>query len=117
MNLTEWVELLKSKLQLGDRRISFSSGMLSGLPSRAVYINYYNLPAFCKDGAELENNRIMLEVEQVQERFKVSLRVLAVKCDKLRGKTTSAEGAADYIANYLNTVALNVPPNFTHTKF
>jgi hypothetical protein len=112
MNLTDWVELVKSKLELNGRRIHFSV-----VSSNQVFINYYNFPESIKtEGAELQNNRIMLTVKPVGENFKVSVSVHNLQCDKLRGRTTAPDRLADYVATYFNNIAITVEPKFTHTK-
>jgi hypothetical protein len=113
MNLTDWVELVKSKLELNGRRIHFNVA-----PSNQVFINYFNFPESIKtEGAELENNRIMLTVKPVGEKLKVSVSVHSLhRACMLRGKTAAPEKVADYVASFFNNIAITVEPKFTHTK-
>jgi hypothetical protein len=135
IDMEDWLMQLKRLLDLGDRHINLDPHPDTG----QLFINYYNLPeaTYCANaggGAENNNNRIMLTVlfpgkhgwydKPVAEgMLRVSLAVLSVGTSqafrndyKLRGKTCAPEKMAEYIATYLNKVARQVPPKYTHSK-
>lgn len=109
--------LLRSYLTIGDRAIRFRAA-----GPTLLFINYYNLPesvAALKagGGAEAENNRLMLMVEQKGDKLKVELSVpFAGGGRPLRAKTGTPDQIARYVAAYINAIHAEVPPNFTHTR-
>lgn len=132
----EFIERLKSELHIGDRQVRFSvGGKLGGASdSPTLFINYINLPAdvgSAGGGAEAENNRMMFSVSwgprrqgpyasdkpipEGQVRIEQSVSALPREY-RLRAKTGRVVNIAIYLANFLNKVASEVPPKFTHTR-
>lgn len=117
--LQSWVnETLKPLLSLGDRVVNIQAHSDTG----QVFINFFNLPEkICEarlgGGAEMGNNREMLEVQKVGDRLKVRQMIRLSRSEyQLRGKTASPEKIAEYIAVHLNRIAAEVKPNYTHSK-
>lgn len=125
----KWAEVLRAKLELlTDRRVVIDCHN----DTHQVFINFVNLPLdvwqkALGGGAEVENNRIMLTVLFPQPKnwyekevkdgtVRVSLSVLHIKTEKLRGKTGNPEKIAQYVADYILNIANTVPPHFTHSK-
>lgn len=95
----------------------------------AVHINFVNLPPSVVGGgggAEAENNRMSFWVEGFDRedehappptgKVKVEMATSALPRDyKLRAKTGTPERIAQYLADFLNKVAREVPPKFTHS--
>jgi len=98
--------------------------------SEVIYVSFYNLPPEVGNaggGAEAENNRATFSIDgwdakdldapaptgkvKVETRVSVFSRKL-----KLRAKTGSPEAICKYLADFINKLAKEVPPNFTHTK-
>jgi len=127
----EWIELVKSKLNVGDRKVIFDNYNQYNKTYSTVFINYINLPEnLAGGGAESENNRLMLQVSGFGKeehaappsgKVKVELSISAVQDAangrlRLRGKSGTPEQAAKYVADFLNMVAKEIPPRYTHTK-
>lgn len=125
----DFPDLVKAHLNVGDRVVRFKPGSLG--PAGSVYINYYNLPqAIVKaregGGAEAENNRIGLYITgwgtdphapPPSGKVTVKLSVSALPRQyNLRAKTGLPGVIAKYIADYLNRVAKEVEPSYTHSK-
>ncbi len=113
-----FVEKLASKLRIPDRQIFFKPSQTKhGGAFDKVYVQFYNVPLTIEPrSAEAENNRLMLTAEQVGAgRWKVELVVRGPSFGidyKLRTKTTTEDGAAAYIADFLNRAAQKEPYGF-----
>jgi hypothetical protein len=135
MTSDEFIEAVRSRLDIGDRQIRFDNVNRYMTPNRydTIFIHYFNLPEGIGDaggGAERENNRLMLAVngfgrgqsEPAPGKVKVSTSVCHLgdphesRKLALRGKTASPEKMVEYVVNYLNKVARDVPPRLTHTR-
>ncbi len=96
----------------------------------SVHVNYVNLPPELGrgggGGAEAENNRMSFWVEGFARddehappptgKVKVEMATSALPREfRLRGKTAAPEQIAKYLGDFLNRVAREVPPNFTHS--
>ena len=131
IDMDEWIDQVKSLLNIGDRHINFDPHPTTG----QLFINYYNLPETIYQakeggGAERQNNRIMLTVlfpgKHGWNEKPIAEGVLRVKQDyifcntgenfRLRGKTCDPIKMTSYIATYLNRVAKEAVPNYTHSK-
>lgn len=126
--MEQFIKSVKSLLDIGDRQVVFDPHP----GSAQLFINYINLPAGIGSAggrAEAENNRIMVTVlfpskgdHYEKPVAEGTLRVKQSVCHprheacKFRGKTATPEKLAAYVASYLNNVAREVLPNFTHTK-
>lgn len=121
----DFIELLRSKLSVGDRKVSFVNH------GNQIFLNYINLPVkLSNGGAEAENNRIMLAITGFGKgenepapsgKVWVELVVCAVRDAnqgrlRLRAKSGSPEQIAQYVADFLNMIAKDIPPNYTHTS-
>jgi hypothetical protein len=108
-------------------RFSSSRGFTTRPLQSAVHVNFINLPEERHKqkrggGAESENNRMMFSVHGFGEDETVSVDKVKIEhpvCGiphrpALRGKTASPEKVAEYLARYINDVAAQVPPDFTH---
>lgn len=113
-----FIETLQPLLDpiFNDRRLSYSAS------SDALYVNLINLPRSVSGsgggGAEAENNRLMLSVYGFRSgRLKIEQSVSALpSVYRLRGKTADPTSIARYLAAFLNRVAAEVPPKFTHSR-
>jgi hypothetical protein len=89
-----------------------------------LFVNYVNLPqrvfeARQGGGAEGQNNRIMITLDFKRDgKVKVSGTVNAItgREDRLRGKTAIPSKAVAYVVSYLERIASEYPPRFTHTR-
>ncbi len=86
-----------------------------------LYVNFYNLPAgvgSAGGGAEAENNRLMIAVhEQPGGNVRAELvNSVFPREYRLRAKAGTVEKIAAYVADYLNKIAREIPPHFTHTR-
>lgn len=114
----DFIEELKKLLNVGDRLVLFSS---KAIGSDTVTINYFNLPksvAGTGAGAEASNNRVLIMVSGFG-RDKVKVENLVYDVDggsKLRAKTATPAVIVKYVADFLNKIAKEVPPKFTHSK-
>jgi hypothetical protein len=125
----EFIERLKSQLNLGDRQIGVRVQKSLGLSKNDdVYVNYINLPkgiGGAGGGAEAENNRMSFWVwgfgvdgaPPPTGKVKLEMSNSALpRTYKLRGRTAAPAAIAKYLADFLNKVAAEVPPHFTHTR-
>ena len=94
-------------------------------------VHFVNLPfdiveASLGGGAEVENNRLTVFIRgfhptdvNAAAPGKVKLEVLVSVFNKrlpLRGKTADPMKMVEYLAGYLNKLAKEIQPNYTHTK-
>lgn len=142
MNMTadQFMRALAEKLSplVRDERTTFitlhpSMGPVVGRKSSYITVTFINLPTpRAKErrggGAENENNRMLFFVRDFNgppftlepvEKVKVELLVnnIVPRGDSyfnLRKKTASPDKIATYLAEYVNQVALNYQPNYTH---
>jgi hypothetical protein len=98
--------------------------------SKLMFVNLINLPpgvGGAGGGAEAENNRAMFTIAGWDPedpdapaptgKVKVDTSVNVFhRTHKLRAKTGSPAAICKYLADFINKVAKEVPPNFTHTK-
>jgi len=124
-----FVELLKSYLSIGDRQVGIRVSKSLGLKRNDdVYVNYINLPkgiGGAGGGAEAENNRMSFWVwgfgvdgaPPPTGKVKLEMSNSALpRTYKLRGRTAAPAAIARNLADFLNKVAAEVPPHFTHTR-
>lgn len=119
-NPADFMDALHPHLDIGDRVLQSRGGSLGG---STLFLNFYNLPqsvvsARAGGGAEAENNRMMFRVEPVaggKVKLEHSVNALG-RGYSLRGKTGTPAAVAKYLADHLNKVVREVPPNFTHTR-
>lgn len=123
-----FVAKLHSLLQIEDRQISIQNRWKIGDPYE-ICINFINLPAGIASlggGAEAENNRLSFWIYGFGKESSDSpppsgkVKLEAHVCTlgrqwRLRGKTGSPENVVKYLAEFLNKVVREVPPNWTHT--
>lgn len=139
MSAAAFVEALKSHLQLQGRTIRIRNEPSWG-PRKEdeVYINFVNLPegvGSAGGGAEAENNRASywvrgfgpagtpaakVQIEESNTVFGHRGGVDAYGAPRgasyrLRKKTAAPGVIAKYLADFLNKLVAEVPPNFTHT--
>lgn len=128
----DFIEAVKSQLKIKDRRVRFNNkSTLGGLSYADVIINYINLPTgvgSAGGGAEAENNRMLFFVEgfgketphtpppRGKVRIRQEINMVTDRSKNLRAKTGTPEQIAKYLADYLNKIAAEVEPRFTHTK-
>ncbi len=85
--------------------------------SGTLFINYFNVPPSVLDGADRENNRLMITVEGFGrgDKLRAELRIRFTPSTfgdakyKLRTKSASAEKIAQYVADYINLCAESEP--------
>lgn len=135
-----FVDYFGAMLNIGDRRILVRNehqlgGKFVGDAFKPrvddVYVNYVNLPKDANGGsgggAEAENNRMSFWVRGFDAfnpdkdgptgKVKVEMANSALpRSYKLRAKTGSPASIAKYLADFINKVAAEVSPNFTHSK-
>ncbi len=95
-----------------SRIISFAEG-----GTGTLYVNYFNVPSSAIDGADRENNRLMITVEGFGrgDKLKTELRIRFAQSTfgdpkyKLRAKSASAPAIARYVADYINLCAESEP--------
>lgn len=127
----DFIELLRSKLNVGDRKVVFDNYNQYNKTYSTVFIHYINLPENLAGGdAESENNRLMLQVSGFGKeehapppsgKVKVELSISAVQDAakgrlRMRAKSGTPEQIAKYVADFLNMVAKTIEPRYTHTK-
>jgi hypothetical protein len=108
-------------------RFSSSKGYTSRPFSSSIFVNFINLPEERHrqrrgGGAESENNRMMFTIHGFGEEETMSVDKVKIEHSvngitsrpSLRGKTASPEKIAEYLARYINDVAAQYPPHFTH---
>jgi hypothetical protein len=121
---TEFAALVQSLLKIGNRQFTFKFN-----PSGQVFAAYVNLPkgvGGAAGGAEAENNTMRFSVSgfskhpdapSVTGKIKVELRTSALPNEyRMRAKSGTPEQVAKHLADFLNKVAKEVPPNYTHSK-
>jgi hypothetical protein len=128
MSAAAFVDALREHLQIGDRYISSRVESSWGpRKDEEVYVNFVNLPIAVVQrreggGAEAENNRASFWIRGFGTAGAPASRV-KIECSnsvfspahKLRAKTGSPAAVAKYLAEFLNRIARDVPPRFTHT--
>lgn len=143
MSAVEFIDALRSHLKLDGRHIMIrqeSLGRLGALD--AVYVNFVNLPTDVHasrqgGGAESENNRasywirgfgvdgapapsgkVRVEEHNSVFRHRGGNDVYGAPRGvsyQLRTKTAAPSVIAKYLADFINKIVVEVPPNFTHT--
>lgn len=127
----DFIELLKSKLKLNGRQIHFrNKSTLGGERYDNVYITFINLPegvGGAGGGAEAENNRLSISINGFGKesphspppsgKVKAEESVNALGREhRMRAKSGTPEQVAKYLADFLNNIAANVEPRYTHTQ-
>lgn len=102
-------DYLTQLLDIRDRQIFMKEGVTG-----TFYVQFYNVPKRISDGAERENNRLMLTVEQVRGKSTVKVDLVVRgpafgTAFKLRSKTGEPEAIAKYVAAFLNRAAKEEP--------
>jgi hypothetical protein len=122
-----FIDLLKSKLNIGECVITFNNVNKLVNPHRYddVWINFYNLPkemvvGVMSSGALAENNRMSFSVSGFDKydpnvnsatvgKVKFEMRINSYGREyNLRGKTATPEKIAEYLAAYINNIAATV---------
>ena len=126
LSSVEFIALLKSHLQQNRMQIRIRNYETSPSARNSVYVNFINLPEAIAgtSGAEAENNRMSFWIEGFGRNLpmkdgmvKVQMHNSALPREyRLRAKTATPEKIAQYLADFLNKVVKEVPPNYTHTK-
>lgn len=130
MGSAEFVDYLRSLLDIGDRQIRLENYSRLGDTYADVYVNFINLPegiGGAGGGAEAENNRTSFWIYGFDKsdphasaprgKVKVVLSNTTLPREhRLRAKTAPPEKIAQYLANFLNKVVREVEPRFTHTR-
>lgn len=87
--------------------------------SNTIFINFYNVPETIINGADRENNRVMISVSGFDDkdldkkvtRVSVSLRISFLPREQgFRARTTNPASAAQFIRNFLDKVARENEP-------
>lgn len=115
----------------GDRQVKTKNeSHLGGTRYDSVFVNFVNLPkgyGHGGGGAEGENNRMTFWVEGFGRdspdappptgKVKVEMRTSAMpRALNMRAKTGTPEKIAEYLASYLNKIAAEVEPRYTHGR-
>ena len=120
----DFLSALRTQLNIGDRRIIAHPPRNTG----QLFVNFINLPSDVAPGggAEAENNRMMFGIEGFGPgpnlppptgKVRVEQMVNAISREyRLRARSGTPEKIAGYLAEFINRVAAEVPPKFTHTK-
>lgn len=139
MGSADFAAALASLLDVGDRQVRIENeSRLGGKydPEQgrympyvgSVYVNFINLPTGiggAGGGAEAENNRMSfwvrgfdrLDPHKTATKVKVEMQTSAFpRSFNMRAKTGTPVQVAKYLAAYINKIAREVPPNFTHTR-
>ncbi len=125
----DFIAALQARLHIGDRQVRIRGEDFRGQHD-AVYVNFINLPSGiggAGGGAEAENNRMSFWINGFDKKdraapaptgkVKVELANSALpRSYMLRAKSGSPDAIATYLADFLNKVAAEVPPKFTHTQ-
>lgn len=120
-----FIDAFRTHLQIGDRQVHARD-----TGHQQAFVNYINLPEGVGDaggGAEAENNRMHFEIYSGKGNYyqktippgkvKIEMHVSALpRTYKLRAKTGTPEAIGKYLADFLNMIAREVPPKFTHTR-
>jgi len=119
LSADQFIEKLESLLSIGDRQIRIRAD------SGQIFVNFINLPkgvGGAGGGAEGENNRAMWVMYGFHQDHsipveKVKLKEILSRFDqRLKGKTGKPEAVAQYLAAFINKLAAEVEPKYTHTK-
>jgi len=119
LSANQFVEKLESLLSIGDRQIRIRAD------SGQIFVNFINLPkgvGGAGGGAEGENNRAMWVMYGFHKDHsipveKVKLKEILSRFDQtLKGRTGKPEAIAQYLAAFINKLAAEVEPKYTHTK-
>jgi hypothetical protein len=123
MTAHEFVSALEGRLDLQGRRAKARVETSWG-PGKeeSVYVNFVNLPEGL-GGAEAENNRASYWVRGFgpasspqSSKVKVEESTTVFRNHHMRAKTGTPEAVLRTLADHLNKLAREVPPNFTHTR-
>ena len=106
MTPEQFISAIRARLDIGDRQCFFKVGSTG-----TVYVQFYNVPQGVENGAERENNRLMLVVSGVPKRtVELAVRGPAFGTDfKLRSKTAEPESIVKYVTDFLNRAAKKEP--------
>lgn len=126
----EFAELLRSLVEPG-RHLTVRSESRLGGPAHyyeTTFVNFVNLPSdMPAGGAQGENNRMMFTVNGFDGadphasppsgKVKVEMKLSMLPREyRLRAKTAPPGVIAQYLADFLNRVIAEVPPNYTHSQ-
>jgi hypothetical protein len=135
MTAQAFVDALRAELEIGDRQVGITVQPGYGFKKdESVYVNFINLPkgiGSAGGGAEAENNRASFWVRGFPG---VNVPADTVKVEQsnsslykgagapsretrvsMRAKTGVPGAVVKHLAAFLNKVARDVPPRFTHT--
>jgi hypothetical protein len=124
MTSEEFMAEIRKNLQIGNRFIQIHNYTLG---YGTVWIRYVNLPSCrTKADAESENNTVRIHIDGFSEDkdgpgvAKVSIRRASAYLNRqtqlLPGKSSNPQAIAKYVADFLNQIAADVRPNYTHTS-
>jgi hypothetical protein len=117
----EFITLLQSYLNIGDRAITFRNKSSLGGGYDDIFINFSNVPKNLAGGAVSENNRAAFWVRGFGKddphsppptgKVKIEAAVSALPREySLRAKTGTPAQVAKYLADFLNKVVKEVEP-------
>lgn len=123
MTSDEFMAEIRKNLHIGDRYIQIHNYLMG---YGTVWIRYVNLPSRrAKADAESENNTVRININGFSEIqhgpgvTKVSVKRVSAYLNGrnwvLCGKSSKPQAVAEYVADFLNQIASNVLPNYTHT--
>lgn len=122
MTAEDFVKEFEKNLHVGDRQVKASISTLGGSERPSVHIRFVNLPkgiGGAGGGAEAENNRMSFMTHfptNPAEKIKIEQIVNHLgRQYNMRAKSGHPAKVAKYVADYLNRIAKEVPPKYTHT--
>lgn len=119
----DFIERLKALTSRGGRQVNAQKAA----NSTQLFVRFINLPpgvGGAGGGAEAENNKALFIVTGWEKdsngpapaKVKVEAATSVFRTLKLRAKTAAPEVICKYLADHLNQIAEQIPPNFTHTR-
>jgi hypothetical protein len=122
MTAEDFVKEFEKHLNIGDRQVKTGISTLGGPNRPSVHIRFVNLPkgvGGAGGGAEAENNRMSFMTHfptSPADKIKVEQIVSAMdRKYRMRAKSGHPAKVAKYLADYINRIAKEVEPKFTHT--
>lgn len=116
----DFVKLLKSKVDIGDKVLDTDNYNQFDQSYSTVYVSFFNVPKAKALGATGMNNRFQFKVEgfgkgendppRGKVKVEATSRARAFENHKLRAKSGTPEAIATYLANFINTVSKEVEP-------
>lgn len=117
MTAGAFVEEVKKHLNIGDRQVQMDISTLGGNPS--VSVTYINLPKSKGNrGPEAMNNRMVFMAhfkEDPASQIKIEQIAVFDRKYKMRAKSGHPAKVAKYLADFINKIAKEVEPKYTHS--